>query len=296
WLNPTPFVFFAVLAFYFACSKNYAATMVSLGISTMFKQYAAIFFPLLVILAARSTSTENARNLLKRLFKYAIIFALPIILISLPFLIIEAPQYLQGAFLSHLGYSLDSLTTFNPSPASPITFTSYFLWIGMPQAVILPLAYLLQLYILLGGCVILICIRLLRYPTISHQEYTKNSQVNPLFPEILFWSFILVICFQVFSPHGSYKYYLLLLVPFASILFDYNDFNLITQTEAPSLAFQKRYLVPTLLCWFIFVIDRDLYFLFLLIWMFLYIANKIQPPPSMAKNGVRSPQRILNDR
>ncbi|MFX0045821.1 MAG: hypothetical protein ACFE8Z_08240, partial [Candidatus Hermodarchaeota archaeon] len=86
--------------------------------------------------------------------------------------------------------------------------------------------------------------------------------------EALFWSILIVLTLQIFFPRGSYKFYLLALTPFISVLFDYRDLKL-ERTE--SFRFQRHHLMSMVVSWAVFLCFRLVYFWILLVWALFYL-------------------------
>ncbi len=274
WLNPPLLVFFVLLAFYLALSNRHSLAMVSLGIATMFKQFAGIFFPLLLIVILKSNALPKWRSTLSQAFKLVALYSLPIIIVSFPFLITNASGYLQQALIGGLDYSLEYLTIFNPATGMPVTFNTFFLWVAFPPSLTTIIGYLLQFYILLAGGAIIIYAAMFCYPKKRFLGLDDSSRASQLFIESLFLSIILVLCLQLFYPRGSYKYYLMLLTPFISMFYDEEIFLPVHPQGDSKAPFHNRFLTSTIISWIIFFCNRYVYFLFLLAWLVFFLYRK----------------------
>jgi hypothetical protein len=84
----------------------------------------------------------------------------------------------------------------------------------------------------------------------------------------ILWSFITVMSVQLFYPRGSYKFYLLALVPFIALMFDYNNLELRLRTQ---YKFQRGHLFGILISLVIFLCFRYVYFWFLGAWSIFYL-------------------------
>ena len=274
-LNPTPFVFFVILSFYLALVKRNSISMLALGIATMYKQFAIIFLPLIILTIINQYHDKKIYQKLKKMIFYSMIYGMTILLISLPFLIVDYQAYLNRVYLTHTGYSIEMLTTFHPETGWPVNFNSFFLLIRAPEFLTIPIAYLLSYYILLGTSMLFIYI----YYFKKYIQYYKSSKIQSsyysLFIESLFWSIALIICLQLFYPRGSYKFYLMLLVPFISIFFDFKNINLEKTLNTQPFKFQKRFLAPLIISWVIFFCFRHIYFWILLAWLIYYVIRKV---------------------
>jgi len=269
WINPPLFVFFVLLSFYLALNENFSLSIISLGIATMFKQFAIIFFPLILLLILKQIPNSNVKEKVKKMVYFSAIFGLVILLISLPFLFIDAESYLNEIFFFHTQYSVDFLTIFHNSLSYPVNFNSFFLLLGTHWIITRIIAYLLAFYILLGLSMLIIFLYFAGYPA---KNLNKNHSINEnLIIIALFYSIFLVICVQIFFPRGSYKFYLILLTPFISIFFHSKNLTLSKEFDRDEYKFNKRYLIPLIFSWIIFFSYRYIYFWILLIWMFYYI-------------------------
>lgn len=278
WWNPSLFVFFTVLAFYFAMEKKSTWAMISLGVATMYKQLAIVFLPILLITLAKDFPEAKITSIVKKMLKPAAIFCATILVISSPFLVEDASGYVYEVFLNQIGSGVPFETLINDLMTLPLsngllTFNAFFVWVGAPPPVTLSIAYLLQLYILLGACMILLTIHLIRNPSRNaYPEQFVNKTVHV--SECLFIALVLVFCLQLFFPRGSYKYYLMLLTPFISIFYDMGNLRFISQGESKPGEKGRAFLTPILLSGVILGINRYLSFLILLGWMSFYILQK----------------------
>ena len=162
----------------------------------------------------------------------------------------------------------ESLATFHPELGWPVNFNTFFVWVGVPSVIAWGIAYLLAYYVLLGAFLVLIYISFARFRSSENIEVQREDRAKRVITEALFWSILIVLILQIFFPRGSYKFYLLALTPFISILFDYRDLKL-ERTEP--FRFQKHYLMPILVSWVVLVCLRLVYFWILLVWAFLYL-------------------------
>ncbi len=275
WLNPSAFVFFVVLAYDLALSGKMNKAMCALGIGVMFKQFAVVFFPLLALAAVKACTMESKRAIFKELMKFTGVFATPILLISVPFLIIDPSRYVGNMFIN-VGWSLDYLTHFSVSVNAPVRFTTLFIWVGVPPSVTTAIAFLLQYYVFFSACAIPIYWAMWRYNPEKGISPEGSATPAPIFNKSLILALILSICLDVFYPRGAYKYYLILLVPFISIYYDPNHLALTGTMNLADNLFRKGYLIPILLSWVIFWINRLLYFPILLAWAAYYVLKTRQ--------------------
>jgi Gpi18-like mannosyltransferase len=267
WLNPLPYVFFVTLSFYLVLKQKPILSVASMAIAVLYKQFAVLFFPLLVLLLIKDNVKVDIRTALINFFKYSIIYAGIVLLASLPFLIVDLDAYIQRVLI--IGYPPELLMSFTPSPGWPISFNTFFLIIGTPGFITTGLAYLLAYNVLLGLSCFLIFIAFSRYklddPTDS---MTVVNRTHILMKQALFWCIIIVLVIQLFYPRGAYKYYLTILIPFISILFDHRDLELVS-TEP--FSFQRTHLIPVIVSAVVVLCFRLIYFWILIVWLLFYL-------------------------
>jgi hypothetical protein len=276
WINPPPFVFFVLLSFYFALDDKKYLSMVSLGIAIMYKQFAVIIFPLILITIMKNSIKKGLKSRIKDISLCSLILGASIILISVPFLIVDYQSYLNKLLLGHtVTYSIEFLTFFYYFDISrPVTFNSFFLLIQSPEIITTTIAYLLSYWVLLSAALGAIYIyHLVKTPSRKIIPENDDKDYTPII-EGLFLTIIIVLCFQLFYPRGSYKFYLILLVPFISIFFDSKNFSLKQIPDESQFKFKKRFLFSYIFSWFIFICNRYVYFLFLIVWIIYYILAK----------------------
>jgi hypothetical protein len=263
WLNPTPFVFFVILSFYLALKRQAYLSVTSMALAVLYKQFAVLFFPLLLLLLIKDNDNVRTRKSLIDFIRYSVVYCGIVLIGSLPFLIVNAEAYIERVLI--VGYPPSLLMTFNPSTGWPISFNTFFLWIGIPSLITDVIAYLLAYYIPLAISGLLIFVAFARFQVDSTSE---EDRVKKLVKLVIFWSIILVMAFQLYYPRGAYKYYLLMLVPFISILFDYQNLGL-ESTE--SFTFKKSHLYPIVISLVVVVCFRLVYFWILVIWILFYL-------------------------
>ncbi len=269
WLNPAPYVFFVTLAFYFALTKQRLFSVLVLAMATLFKQVALIFFPLLIIALLKGEQPSTRRKLLQDLTKYTLIFCAVLLSVSLPFLLIDPASYIQRVILSGGQRSIEYLMTAILQPSYPVHFNTFFLVIGAPPIMTVPIAFLLGNYLLLGVTSVLVFVAFTRYSLFSGLQ--NKARMQKIMTEALFWSIILVLLVQLFFPRGSYKFYLIALMPFLAVLFDYTD---LTLTNVSPFEFKKRHWFIIIITTAIFLCLRYLYFWILIAMILFYLYNR----------------------
>ncbi|MFW9987959.1 MAG: hypothetical protein ACFFC3_04830 [Candidatus Odinarchaeota archaeon] len=272
WLNPSIYTFFVVLSFYFLLNNRNAYSLLSMGIATMYKQFAVIFFPLILIYLLRKNNQIKLINKFKNTVKFICLYCSPILLISLPFLIYDYQLYLDRVFFNNTMFSPEQLNWVVYHLGVGVKLMDPILLLGGANNFTLVINYLVAYYIPLGVSFGLIYISFLRF------KYNKNNKTssNELFIRMLYLSIFLIIIVQIFYPRGSYKFYLILLAPFVSMFFDYRNFSL---RNNENNILKPRFIIPLIISWGIFFCFRYAYFLILILWMFflIYMNKKYKP-------------------
>lgn len=262
WLNPTPFVFFIVGAYYFALRNKGPYAIAALAIATLYKQFAVVFFPLLAVYLIKQNSVSGVRKKLISTLTHTGIFCLVAGLVSIPFLLVDASTYLGRMILWNTG-TLDRLTVFIPDLWMPVHANTFFLWLGAPTWLTDFVAVLLINYVFLIACAIFV------YGTFSLTKVDDPpSNIRTLFSHMLVWGLVAVLCIQLFYPRGSYKFYLLALSPFLALLFDHKD---LSYSDRAEFRFKKRHLLGLLASWVILLCYRFVYFWILGIVLVFYL-------------------------
>ncbi|MHA2301211.1 MAG: hypothetical protein ACXACD_09680 [Candidatus Thorarchaeota archaeon] len=261
WLNPTPYVFFTTVSFYLALSEREELSIAAIAIATLYKQLAVVFFPILSIVLLKKRLGAKRLDYVRGFIKHTAIYAGIVFLVSVPFLIVSPEQYLNQMLFWHTG-SYDTLRTFIPELWMTVHLNTFFLWLGAPPWFIDIIALLLVNYIFLIICALVV------YGTFAIFK-PQDSQVRAkeLVTQALLWGFVAVMCVQLFYPRGAYKFYLLALAPFVSVLYDYRNLEL---NQGPS-GLRRHHLVPLALSWIVFVCYRFVYFWVLGAWLIFYL-------------------------
>jgi len=279
WLNPTPFVFFVMFSFYLALMNKAEYSIISLAIATLYKQFAVVFFPILAIFLIKQISTRTTKIVIFEFLKQTLIYSVIIGLVSLPFLIVSPNEYYNQVLALSRG-NLDRLTYFTPQLSIPVHFGSFFLWISGTSVLTDILARLVYYYVFLAICGFVV------YGTFAMMEAKKEDipwvDTKHLFMKAILWSLIAVLCLQTFFPRGVYKFYLLILMPFASLLFDYKDLEL----EKGTYKFEKHHLFVPIMTALIFLCYRFVYLWIIVAWawFYLYMSGEL----SRIRNGFSS--------
>ncbi|GAB4319878.1 MAG: hypothetical protein Kow0069_23550 [Promethearchaeota archaeon] len=212
WLNPSPFVFFCVLSTCFLARRWHVAAAFVAGVATTFKQFGATFLPL-VVAAIVAWDAPPPRRLAKSL-KVAgacAAFAGPVLLVSVPFLFHDPWTYFnqvlgRNTFFGATEYLDRDAYWFGSS----INAVTPFKALGAPAPLTSGLAAVVASYVPLLVSVAAAC---------SLVAFRGARDGRDLGRRIVLGAAALVLSLHLFYPRGSYKYYLLLLTPFASVAF-----------------------------------------------------------------------------
>jgi len=254
WLNPAPFVFFAMLSFYLLMRGNRLSGTLAMVTSALFKQTAFFLLLPLVAYLLRKPPIRNARESEDGLIPSGddldprgfVILMLKVMLfviaISLPFLY-DIGNYLYYIFQRPGGVLYTTITEF-PNPSQPITFAVLFITMnqmisnlnastglaipGIPEDII----QLVNLGSYYTVFLVLTMIPLLLFMLLNEKDDTRLRQY---WSRMLFLTLLLMLCVHLFSPRGIYKYYCVLLIPFFSILSVSRMISQRTETIRPSI-------------------------------------------------------------
>ncbi len=288
WLNPSFFTFFVTLSFYLLFKNRKKGSLISLGIATMYKQFAAIFFPLIIIYIIKDSGNLKFFKKVKISVRYAIPYALTILLISLPFLVINYQNYIYRVIFVNSFFNPENLNYVIYCLNYPIRFMDLIILIGGPNNITLVMSYLIAFYILLGLCFSWIYIHFLRLKTrLKDSNYSHQLLIHALFSSIF-----LILSVQLFYPRGTYKFYLILLAPFISIFYDNHDLSFKQVNCLKEEKFKPRYLIPLVFSWGIFFCYRYVYFLIIIFWMvfliYMYRRYKYMDETPLKKKNLKS--------
>ncbi|UCH05053.1 MAG: hypothetical protein JSW05_02525 [Candidatus Thorarchaeota archaeon] len=148
WLNPTPYVFVVTLSFYLAVKGRKSGSIIAMAMATLYKQFAVVFFPLLVLALVRQDRSVDLRRGVLAFVKHSTLYAAFVCLVSLPFLFVDSEAFIGRMFIGSPGP--ESLATFHPELGWPVNFNTFFTWVGVPDVIVWAIAYLLAYYVLLG--------------------------------------------------------------------------------------------------------------------------------------------------
>ncbi|MHA1135243.1 MAG: hypothetical protein ACTSSE_02025 [Candidatus Thorarchaeota archaeon] len=290
WLNPAPFVFFAILSFFLLMRGNRLSGTLAMAASILFKQTALfLVLPLLAYLL-KKTPVKNAvvtEEGLKPagddfdprgIVKMAIQVLVFVVAISLPFLM-DIGNYIYYVFQRPGGFLMTDVTVL-PNPSQPISFAVLFISLNaiiqnlnaslglmlpeIPESVVQLVNLGTYYTIILVTVMIPIFLKML----LTEKDDTNLRQY---WSKMMFLSLLLMICLHLFSPRGIYKYYCVLLIPFFSIL---SVSNMISQRTEKTGFSIFMILNPILLGILIMFPSRYVYLAYLVLILVGYIAHK----------------------
>ncbi|MFX0094978.1 MAG: hypothetical protein ACFFBD_24800, partial [Candidatus Hodarchaeota archaeon] len=284
WLNPPAFIFFVILAFYLAFQQKYEVNvfgtritsydlaMFVLALGTMYKQFAAIFVPLLVFTIIKNQETKTLKVKLIKLIRNFCIYGLTIFLIALPFLIIDFDGFMQFAVFSPTVLDLDHTKII--SYGYSVNFNTLFVFLGAPDFITDIIGYLTIFWIFLGASTILVYL----FYWLETKKFIKTLKSRNfatfLTKNSIFWSLILVFCIQLFYPRGTWKFYLLLLVPFLSLTLSFMEGAIVSNQRKFPLNIPREYPISYALLLIIFLISKYIYFAILIAWMVYFLIKR----------------------
>jgi len=290
WLNPAPFVFFAMLSFFLLMRGNRLSGTLAMATSVLFKQTA--FFLVLPLLAylLRKPPVKNAvvteEGLkpagddidLRGFVKMAVYVLIFVGAVSLPYLM-DIGNYIYYIFQRPGGFLLINVTTL-PNVSQPISFTVLLISLNMViqnlnASLGLMLPEIPESFVQLVnlGTYYTIFLVITMIPLLLKMLLTKKDDTNlrQYWSKMMFLTLLLMLCLHLFSPRGIYKYYTVLLIPFFSIL---PVSNMISQrTEKTGLSI-FMILNPIMFGLLIIFPSRYVYLAYLVLILVGYIAHK----------------------
>lgn len=296
WLNTAPFIFFIVLALSFILNPNekirirkyiinkYYLAMISLGIAFLYKQFVIIFIPLFIItIYSNYKNKGNFENkIIKKIFlffricfKYGFIFLAVSFSLFIPFLITDFSRIINYVFFDPVSFSIEYIKILHPS--FPINFDSFFVGLKFPVFIQDIIAYAIIYWIPFILALIMIYISYLRESKRTLIKMDDNTQKAFNSYNLFFWCLILIISMHIFYPRGSYKYYLLLLMPILALYIGFKQDCIKKNIFPPKNKTWKEknvFIIMILLLIIIISISRYVYFLILFIWEIYYIIKK----------------------
>lgn len=290
WLNPAPFVFFAMLSFFLLMRGNRLSGTLAMVISALFKQTAFFLALPLIAYLLRKPPVDNpvvtddeleppGDELDVRGFaKLALQVIIFVIAISLPFLS-DISNYLFYIF-QRPGALLYTDVSVLPNASQPISITVLLISVNIviqnlnasfgiaipeiPESIIqsVNLGTYYAVFLILAMIPLLLLM-------LMHVKDDRN--LRQYWSKMLFLTLLLLICLHLFSPRGIYKYYCVGLIPFFSIL---PVSKMITQKSEKMKLSIFMILNPLAFSILILFPSRYIYLAFLLLILIAYLAHK----------------------
>ena len=290
WLNPAPFVFFAILSFFLLMRGNRISGTLAMVVSALFKQTAFFLaLPLIAYLLRKPpvddpvvTDEEleppgdelDIRGFVKMAI-YVLIF---VIAVSLPFLG-DISNYFYYIFQRPGGLLLTDVSVL-PNASQPISFAVLLISLnfviqGMNASLGITLPEIpesiIQFVNLGTYYTIFLILTMIPLLVLMLMHVKDDRNLRQYWSKMMFLTLILMICLHLFSPRGIYKYYCVALIPFFSIL---PVSKMITQkTEKTGLSF---FMILNPLAFGILILfpSRYIYLAYLLLILVGYLAHK----------------------
>ncbi|MHA1863449.1 MAG: hypothetical protein ACTSWA_06750 [Candidatus Thorarchaeota archaeon] len=290
WLNPAPFVFFALLSFFLLMRGNRLSGTLAMVTAALFKQTAFFLaLPLIAYLLRKPPVDDpvepddelkphgdelDVRGFAKTSI-YVLIF---VIAVSLPFLV-DLGNYLFYVFQRPGGLLLTDVSEL-PNISQPISFAVILISLNLviqnlnaTLGIALPeIPESLIQFVNLGTYyTIFLVITMIPLLLLMLMHVKDDRNLRQYWSKMMFLTLLLMLCLHLFSPRGIYKYYCVALIPFFSIL---PVSKMITQkTEKTGLSF---FMILNPLAFSILILfpSRYIYLAFLLLILIGYLAHK----------------------
>lgn len=290
WLNPGPFVFFAMLSFFLLMRGNRLSGTLAMVTAALFKQTAFFLaLPLLAYLLRKSpvdkpviTDDElrpSGDELdLRGFAKMAIYVLIFVIAVSLPFLT-DISNYIYYIFQRPGGFLLTDVSAL-PNVSQPISFAVILISVNLviqnlnaSLGIALPLIpeSMIQLVDLGTYYTVFLVLTMIPLLILMLTHVKDDWDLRQYWSKMMFLTLILMLCLHLFSPRGIYKYYCVALIPFFSIL---PVSKMITQkSENIGLSF---FMIVNPLVFGILILfpSRYIYLAYLLLILVGYLAHK----------------------
>ncbi|MFW9796219.1 MAG: hypothetical protein ACFFE2_04205 [Candidatus Thorarchaeota archaeon] len=276
WLNPAPFVFFIILSFYLLMKQHRLTGTLAMVTAALFKQ-TAFFLALPLIAYLIKTPPSNDLDVVQEadesrvlgdqtevrgFLKMTVIVLVYFLIISFPY-IIDFRNYFYYIF-QRPGMSLFDDYTSLPAGNAPISFAVLFIYFGAPEALtrIINIATAYSLFIVIGVLITFVPMLL----------EVKDDRNLPLYwRRMLYFTLLMLLIVHIFSPRGIYKYYLVALIPFFSIL---SSERVITKHSEKIKTSLPMIINPFLLTIAILMPNRIIYLAVLILLLATYIFYK----------------------
>ncbi|RLI51341.1 MAG: hypothetical protein DRO73_00050 [Candidatus Thorarchaeota archaeon] len=293
WLNPSPFIFFFFLGFYFLVKNHRHLGTVSIVVAALFKQTAWFLgFPLVVYLLIRprpmrrgdtqdtedeeiekEPETQKASQkvivLLRRISSYfdlrgfaqsTLLVLIIVGIVMAPFIIAQGENVLFYMSLAAGGFPLESFTD-PPGYGMPIRLQVLPVMAGMPELAQALDTLVYDKFLLTLGVVLFLGLMVIEPRPADHpRRYMRR---------LLYLTLLLMLWVHLTGPRGVFKYYFTLFAPFFSIL---SSTKMVTSKEE-TVGFSVSMLwLPIALSLLILLPDRNVYLAGVIIIFVGYVA------------------------
>ncbi len=280
WLNPAPFVFFVVLSFYLLMKNRRISGTLAMVTAAFFKQTAFFLaLPLIAVVlkkpprsaAVIEEATEESNQSKKppsdefdfkgfaKIVCVVLAFAGAL---SLPYLF-DPTNYIYYIFQRAGATLLADLG--NPPPINyPITPAVVLIVLGAPE-------WLIQAVNLLTYYTVGLILGLLPLLAMMLLEVKDDRNLVGYWRRMFYLALLLIFWVHVFSPRGIYKYYLVALVPFFSIM---STSGICRKEANPITASAPMIVLPLVISFLVLVPAREFYLLFLFLIVLGYVLHR----------------------
>jgi hypothetical protein len=279
WLNPTPFVFFAIASLFLLMRGHRYLGLLSMVTAALFKQTAFFLaFPLIAFLIKRppgepvhrnqQDEDEGKREILPSdrvdisgFLKMMVIAGIYAAIVSFPYLL-DFGNYAFNIFQRAGSTFLEDFIN-PPANNVPMSMAVPFIVLGAPE-------WLSQALNAFSFYSLGILTGILAFFGLMLFEVKDDSNLQGYWRRVLYLTLLLMVWTHIWSPRGVYKYYFVALIPFFSIL---------TVSSMCSRAQQKidfsfmMVLVPLFFSLLILIPHRNVYLLGVAFIVIVYIVQ-----------------------
>lgn len=240
---------FVLLSFYYLIKENsnYNISIIFLTFSILIKQYLIILLPFWILYIIVNEMNEFSwKFIIKKHIKYGLICFSLILFIYLPYLIFDFKNTINKTLIGGIGFILEDIK--GNTKNLPVTFVSMLISFNVSDFFVNIIGYLLLSWIFF----------IIGYILIYFNYFKHISKENSIVM-LLFGIIGVLFVNHLFYPRGSFKYYLVVLIPFILLFYYY---------------FQKRDLINGNLWIYLFIIlvfARQFYFVLIIIWFVWFI-------------------------
>jgi hypothetical protein len=299
WLNPAPFVFFVMLSFYLLMKNQRISGALAMVTAAFFKQTAFFLaLPLIAVVLKKAPRSEEMTDDTPgeekdskkppsddfdfRGFAKIVCVVLAFAgALSLPFLF-DPFNYIYYVFQRAGATLLTDLSS--PPPINyPITPAVVLIVLGAPE-------WLVQAVNLLTYYTIGLIVGLLPLLAMMLLEVKDDRNLVGYWRRMFYLALLLIFWVHVFSPRGVYKYYVVALVPFFSIV---STSGICQKESHPIRVSAPMIVLPFVISLLVLVPTREFYLLFLFLITLGYILHR---PFSEVYGLITSPLRRIGRR